>query len=357
MNGWTIPARPLRRALSMTLVGATALGASAMAALAEEVAHGGHEGHEAGGVPEAHLIHIEPFDLGPLHVANPTLHAYTLVVMLVLFAIALAARHAERIVPTSATAFFEWVVTSLEDLITGIIGPEGTKFMPYLGSVFLFILACNWFEVIPGMMAPTSNINTTVSLALCTFFITHVYAWKTVGPKAWLLHMVGEPRWLAPLMFPIHVVGEFAKPLSLSMRLFGNIMGKGKVVAILFMLAGLIMGGMSKLGWDVVALTLVPCAIALAAVYSLKTGLSAKAKKGLALAIVACIVLGLFPALLPAPLLVLAIFMGFLQAFVFTLLSTMYIALMSEAHEEHAEHDHAPVHSTSEVHASEPVTA
>jgi len=92
--------------------------------------------------------------------------------------------------------------------------------------------------LIPGFFSPTANLNTTLSMALCTFVLTHIIGIKFHGAK-YIKHFLGPVWWLAPLMLPIEIIGHVARIMSLSVRLFGNIFGKEMVLAILFALAGL----------------------------------------------------------------------------------------------------------------------
>ena len=119
-----------------------------------------------------------------------------------------------------------------------ITGPEGRAFFPFIATIFLYILLCNLIGLIPGFFSPTANINTTLSLAICTFILTHIIGIKFHGAK-YIKHFFG-PVWpMAPIMIMIELIGHFARVMSLSVRLFGNIFGKEKVLGIFFALAGL----------------------------------------------------------------------------------------------------------------------
>ena len=118
-----------------------------------------------------------------------------------------------------------------------ITGEEGRAFFPFIGTLFLFILFCNLMGLVPGFFSATANINTPLSMALCTFIFTHYLGVKYHGIK-YIKHFLGPIPWLAPLFFPIEVIGHIARVLSLTLRLFGNIMGEDLVIAILLLLAG-----------------------------------------------------------------------------------------------------------------------
>jgi F-type H+-transporting ATPase subunit a len=181
-----------------------------------------------------------------------------------------------QLIPRQGQNMLELIVGGLEDFMVDITGPEGRAFFPFIATIFLYILLGNLLGLIPGFFSPTANYNTTLSLALCTFVLTHIIGIRFHGAK-YIKHFMGPVVALAPLMFLIELIGHFARVMSLSIRLFGNIFGKEKVLGILFGLAGF--------------------------------------------------------ALLPLPILFLGILVSFIQALVFALLSMVYFAgAMEEAH-------------------------
>jgi F-type H+-transporting ATPase subunit a len=201
---------------------------------------------------------------------------YAVVVSLILLGLGMLAGKKISMVPTGAQNVFELIVGGLEDFMVEITGEEGRAFFPYICTVFLFIMTCNLIGLIPGFLSPTANINTTLSLALCTFLYTHYLGVKYHGAK-YIKHFLGPIPALAPLFLPIEIIGHFARVLSLTLRLFGNIMGEDLVLAILLFLAGMFLA--------------------------------------------------------PLPMMFLAVFTSVVQAFVFTLLSMMYFAgSMEHAH-------------------------
>ncbi|MBW1781099.1 MAG: F0F1 ATP synthase subunit A [Deltaproteobacteria bacterium] len=179
--------------------------------------------------------------LSAMGVAHPAAYShvtYTWLVMLILIASAFFLARKIKLVPQGGQNFFEVVIEGLENFMVEITGPEGRFFFPYIATIFLFILVSNLIGLIPGCFSPTANLNTTLSMALCTFILTHAIGIKFHGAK-YIKHFLGPVWWLAPLMFPIELIGHFARIMSLSVRLFGNIFGKEMVLAILFGLAGL----------------------------------------------------------------------------------------------------------------------
>jgi len=141
-------------------------------------------------------------------------------------------------IPRKGQNFMEVIIDSMENFMVEITGPEGRFFFPYIANIFLFILAGNLIGLVPGFNSPTANLNTTLAMAILTFILTHIIGVKFHG-AGYLKHFLGPVWWLAPLMFPIELIGHFARIMSLSVRLFGNIFGKEMVLGILFTLAGL----------------------------------------------------------------------------------------------------------------------
>lgn len=130
----------------------------------------------------------------------------------------------------------------LEIMVSGIVkimedsmGHAAPRFLYLVGSLAFFILFSNLSGLVPGFFPPTDNINTTAAVALTVFFATHIYGFKEHG-LAYLKHFAGPFWWLAWLMIPIEIISHLARPMSLSLRLFGNIMGDHKVAAIFFSL-------------------------------------------------------------------------------------------------------------------------
>ena len=215
--------------------------------------------------------------LGFGHFAHEAAHViHSWLVMIILIVGSLLLVKGIQMVPRKGQNVIEVVIQSLENFMLEITGPEGKVFFPYIATIFFYILISNLIGLIPGFVSPTANVNTTLSLALCTFVLTHAIGIKHHGAK-YIKHFLGPMLILAPLMLVIELIGHLARVMSLTMRLFGNIFGKEKLLGILFGLAGLYLA--------------------------------------------------------PLPVLFLGILVSFIQAVVFMLLSIMYFAgAMEEAH-------------------------
>ena len=231
---------------------------------------------------------------------------FSIIVALVLCVVAAVAARDKRLVPgpfrNAVEALFEPVYNGIVD----ILGPKyGPRYVPFLGSLFVYILAMNVFGIVPLMKAPTSNLNVTFALAITVFVYVQYTAISELGFLGWLDHLAGSPRspieWgLVPLAFPIHLIGELAKPVSLSCRLFGNIFGED------MLLVGF---------------------------------------AGLGITLMATLGLGAVPVGVPFHFvfLFLALLTSVVQALVFAMLSTIYFLLMLPH-----DHDHGPDHAHAE---------
>ena len=155
------------------------------------------------------------------------------IAMLVIIALLYFATRKIKKAPTgmqNAVEFtIEWVIAKSKEFM----GENGPKFLPLFITLFLFIFLGNLMGLVPGLKSPTSNINITFALAIIIFCSTHYFGIKEKGLLGYLKHFAGPPYWLAPLLFPIHIIGEFIRPVSLAFRLFGNLMAKELLLTIL----------------------------------------------------------------------------------------------------------------------------
>ncbi|MBW2370768.1 MAG: F0F1 ATP synthase subunit A [Deltaproteobacteria bacterium] len=225
-----------------------------------------------------YLFFVKLFELiGLGDFAHHNTHVvYTWVVMIFLIVVGALAAKAISIVPGKMQNLFEIAIGQLEEFMVSITGEEGRWFFPIIGTVFIFIFICNLTGLIPGFFPPTASANTNLACALTVFFFTHFLGIKYHGAK-YYKHFIGPVWWLIPIILPIELIGHLARVLSLTMRLFGNMFGHEMVLGILFGLAGAFFA--------------------------------------------------------PLPIMAMGIFVSFVQAFVFFMLSTMYFqASMDHAH-------------------------
>ena len=215
--------------------------------------------------------HAFGFDV-PDHVVMALL---VLVISLIVFPV--MSRRISRDNPGGFQQFLEMIVGGLKDLLRDIVGPHSEKYLYIIGGFAAFIFVSNLFGLFFFLQPPTGNPNTTFALSLTAFFYYNWEGIKKQGLGPYIAHFAGPLPLLAPLMFPIELIGHFARILSLGMRLFGNIMGEHTATGIF---------------------------------------------------------MGLMPFVIPWPMMGLGIFGAFLQTFVFIMLTMVYIggAVATEEH-------------------------
>ncbi len=230
---------------------------------------------------------------------------YTWVAMVLLGLLTLIASRRLEMVPRGVQNFMEIVLEQFLTLIDDVLGHEGRRYFPLLATLGLFIVTSNLMGLVPGLIAPTANLNTTAACALIVFFTYHWIGIRRQGIGAYARHFMGPVVWLAWLMVPIEIVSHLARPLSLSLRLFGNMTGGHILLAVFFFL----MGFDGMLGWAL-------------------TG----SLGGVLLGAPAALIMVVFTVGFLYPL---KILVAFLQAFIFVMLSMLYIAGAIEEAEHH----------------------
>lgn len=176
---------------------------------------------------------------------------FTWVVMAILIIAALITKKRLTLIPSplSLQHIFELLIGAFDDLAKEVIGEEGKKYTPFVATIFIFILLCNWLGIIPLCIPPSQDYNTTLALAIISFIGFNFYGIKKRGSWKWFTHYV-EPvpniarsmegltkysivPFLVLLFIPLNLIEELARIISLSVRLFGNIMGEHTVIVIL----------------------------------------------------------------------------------------------------------------------------
>jgi F-type H+-transporting ATPase subunit a len=138
--------------------------------------------------------------------------------------------------PGKLQIVFEDALSGLHGMLDDWVGPKGRRYLPLVGTIAIFIWISNMAGMVPGLMAPTSNLNVTLACALTVWVYYHYQGIKEQGLGKYLLHFAmppGSPAWLAPVMFVLELISHTARVLSLSIRLFGNIFGEELVILIL----------------------------------------------------------------------------------------------------------------------------
>ena len=236
---------------------------------------------------------LEPlgFHFDPAHPVIPNYLVMVLLIVLGLTVLCLIVRSRLSVEnPGKLQILLEDGLVALRGMMEQWIGPKGPRYLPLVATLFVFILLSNYLGLVPGFMAPTSSLNVTLGCALTIWVYYHFQGVKEQGLVSYLKHFAmppGSPVWMAPLMLVIETISHLARVMSLSLRLFGNIFGEELVILIFF---------------------------------------------------------SLLPFLLPLPMMFLALITGGLQAFIFALLSIIYLQGAVAVEHEHDEHGHDAPH-------------
>jgi F-type H+-transporting ATPase subunit a len=238
------------------------------------------------GPPVAWLLglfgfHVEGHEVIPTHLVMTMLIVVVVTVVCLVMKSRLSVEN-----PSKFQILLEDGVMAVVGLLQEWIGPDGRRYLPLIFTLGLFILLGNYAGLIPGLIAPTANINVTVGLAITTWVYYHFQGFKKQGVVAYLKHFAvppGAPVWMAPLMLVIELISHTSRLLSLSLRLFGNIFGEELVIVILG---------------------------------------------------------SIIPFIIPLPMMFLGLITGGLQAFIFVLLSIIYLQAAVAVEHEHDAHGH-----------------
>jgi F-type H+-transporting ATPase subunit a len=192
-------------------------------------------------------------------------------VMMVIIMVAVVIISRRR--PMALEMLFEF----LNDIVSDVMGRPAAPYMPLLGGLAIFIAAADVIGVVPFLVAPTKDVNTPLALALVVFFSVHVYGIRAKGFGRYFKDMASPV-----FIFPLEIIGQLTRTLSLTLRLFGNILSTEMIVAIIFVLT---------------------------------------------------------PLIVPLPLIGFSIFTGLLQAYIFTALAAVYVATALDVNEIESEAD------------------
>jgi F-type H+-transporting ATPase subunit a len=199
---------------------------------------------------------------------------------------------ARKLVPGKLQSVAELMVDFIRSMILDTMGKEGMRFFPLIATLFLFILFCNLLGLIPGSYTVTSQIIVTAVFSCVVYGISLIMGFLIHGIKfLGILIPPGTPGWLLPLMIPIELMSQLARPISLAVRLFANMTAGHVILGVLF---GMAISGGLLIGWLPFAFTV--------AIYGLEVGIA------------------------------------FIQAYIFTILTCVYIgdAFHLHGHDEHA---------------------
>ena len=168
---------------------------------------------------------------GPI-ILNATLLFTWMVMALIVVVSWLSTRYLTgETTPSQWQTFLEAIVTLMEDQIREVTLQKPGRYLPFLGTLFLFISISNLFSVVPGYHPPTGSISTTGALAVCVFFAVPIFGISGRGLSGYLKHYI-KPT---VFMMPFHIMGEFSRTLALAVRLFGNVMSGTMIGGVLIL--------------------------------------------------------------------------------------------------------------------------
>ncbi|VFU16092.1 F0F1-type ATP synthase, subunit a [anaerobic digester metagenome] len=219
------------------------------------------------------LEHVRPsvmFYLGPIPVTSTVVNTW-IIMAIILPLVYVFTRNLSTVPRGIGQHLMEMVAEFFNNLLEENMGKEGRKYLPLVGTLFIFILFLNLSWFIPGMKPPTTDLSTTLGFAVVTIIMVQFIGIKKQGLAGYIRHFF-QPN---PFMFPLNLLEELVKPVSLSLRLFANIFGEKTVVTVLFLMV---------------------------------------------------------PFFCPVPVMLLGVIMGLIQALVFSLLTVVYIANFVNGH-------------------------
>ncbi len=217
----------------------------------------------------AHVHAHEVFRLGPIPIYSTVVNTW--IIMAILLPGVFLITRKLTFIPRGIQHPLEIIVEFLNGLSEGVMGKEGRRYISLVATIFIFILSLNFAWLVPGMKPPTMDYSTTAAFAVTTIILVQLIGIRRQGLIGYIRHFF-QP---VPFLFPLNIIEEMVKPVSLSLRLFGNMFGEEMVVIILFMM---------------------------------------------------------LPLFAPIPVMFLGILMGFIQAFIFTLLTITYIGNFIHGH-------------------------
>lgn len=233
-----------------------------------------------------------PISLGGLDISINKAVVMMWVVVSIVTVLMVMAGSSRKLVPGKLQSMAEMMVDFIRAIILDTIGKEGMRFFPLIATLFLFILFCNLIGLIPGSYTVTSQIIVTAVFACSVYVLSLIIGFFLHGVKfLGILVPPGTPGWLVPLMIPIELMSQLARPISLAVRLFANMTAGHVLLGVLF---GMAISGGLLIGWLPFAFTV--------AINVLEVGIA------------------------------------FIQAYIFTILTCVYIgdAFHLHGHDEHA---------------------
>jgi F-type H+-transporting ATPase subunit a len=172
------------------------------------------------------------FALGPVEITLSVITTWA--IMLVLAVLAWLSTRKLKLFPSSAQTIVESIVAAIDDAIVAVAPEHGRQIMPFIATLWLFLIVANLIGLIPGLHSPTRDLSVTSALACLVFFSVHWFGIKTLGLKSYLHHYL-KP---SPILLPFHIISEVTRSLALAIRLFGNMMSLDMAALMILLVAG-----------------------------------------------------------------------------------------------------------------------
>jgi len=180
----------------------------------------------------AHPLQAAGFDFGPLTISSTVITTWGIMLALTLL-VWLASRRLQA-QPGMLQAALEGIVSVIEEAIRGILPQYTRQVMPFIATLWLYIVVANLVGLIPGLHSPTRDLSATSGLAILVFFSVHWFGIRTQGLKSYLRHYLSP----SPLMLPFHLISEVSRTVALAVRLFGNMMSLEMAALLVLLVAG-----------------------------------------------------------------------------------------------------------------------
>lgn len=172
------------------------------------------------------------FHLGSLPIGEPVITTWALLLMI--FVISWLSTRRLKLEPGPWQAALEGIVGAIQDAIEAVLPEYSLNILPFVASLWIFLVIANLVGVIPGLHAPTGDVSTTAALGILVFFSVHWYGIRIHGVKKYLRHYI-EPN---PILLPFHIVSEVSRTVALVVRLFGNIFSLELAALLVLLVAG-----------------------------------------------------------------------------------------------------------------------
>ena len=171
-------------------------------------------------------------ELGPLVITNTVVTTWAIMAVLWLLVWLMSRRL--RLQPGPAQTALEGIVAAIDDAVAAVAPQHAQQIMPFIGSLWVFLVIANLSGLIPGVHSPTRDLSATAALAILVFLSTHWFGFRIQGPKNYLRHYLAP----SPILLPFHLISEVTRTIALAVRLFGNMMSLEMAALLILLVAG-----------------------------------------------------------------------------------------------------------------------